>query len=658
MNQPNKRFYIFAAFILGFLLCVGILILGALFWAKRDNSSTLARNGEVLRSDHNEDLRSVEWQRQNSTSKTYSSLSDIANEYSGLFDMKRAMLNLVDGATEQELVGMFRESLDSPMDLGSINTTHWLQSVVLTQLLNINETKVSNVIAQLNDHSAESVVYGIMQEWSQVHVNEAIRFLTSLDSGLRSIGFQGLIAGSSFLSRAELLAMGSELGYEEEYVTSLIDRRQIALERVSLNDLKSEFERRVDADDIRHLYQLKQKALSYVLAEGLDSLPPVLELFDSLPMDNMSSMFRSMSDWFRADLVSDISQDDPEGVFEYILRLDEDIDTELLSAVSEVWFATDPKALWNRLSGEDLSSVQEEVTEDVIRHWCSQQPDIALVSINEFPTKYHDDVYLEVAKGMTDDDPVAALELLLLTSVWPETPPDSSRTGDSSYRPPRPNFSIKQIVSDATKADPIATIEWLNSEASKLDDSTRQQYLDEVFKGWSSSDPERAFEMALQTPLTDGESGLEATVVGWLSFNDLDQAIALLPRVREGETKAEAYQKIARRLEDQDRLSDAIQLGNDLPENDREEYLDSLASSVGTRTPFKYLEAGIRELPSQELQSRAASAAFMFSGTAMHPDLTDQQQSQLKEYLTADDARFVKVMVDIKKKSDEGDATQ
>ena len=390
----------------------------------------------------------------------------------------------------------------------------------------------------------------------------------------------------------------------------------------------------------------------------MDSLPPVLELFDNLPTDNMSPMFRILSPRLRADVVSDISQTDPGGVFEYVLHLNEDIDTDLLSAVSEVWFATDPEALWNRLSGEDLSSVQDEVAKHVVRNLCRRQPDIALVSINVFPSKYHDQVYLEIAEGMSDDDPVAALELLPLTNVWPETPPDPSRTGEFSNRPSLLYFSIKQIVSDAAEADPIATIEWLNSEASKLDDSTRQQYLDEVFKGWSSSDPDQAFEMALQTPLKDGTSGLEATVVGWLTYRDLDRAIALLPRVREGETKAEAYSRVGLRLEDQDRLSDAVQLGNDLPENDREEYLDTLAFSVGTRTPFTYLESGIRELPTQGLQSRVARSALMVSGTVMSPDLTDQQQSQLKEYLTTDDTRFVEIMDEYKKEKDKGETTQ
>ena len=185
MNQTKKRVYI-AALVIGFLLCVGVL--GALFWGNRDNSSTFARNAETQRSDLSEDPQSVRSQRQDSFSTTYSSLSDVSNEYSNLFEMKRAMLHLVDGATEQELVGIFRESHESPLILGSINTTHWLQSVVLTQLLNVNEATVWILIEQLDEQSARSVVYGVMQEWNQVHANEAIRFLSSIDNGLRSLG--------------------------------------------------------------------------------------------------------------------------------------------------------------------------------------------------------------------------------------------------------------------------------------------------------------------------------------------------------------------------------------------------------------------------------------------------------------------------------------
>lgn len=655
MNESKKHLYI-VALIICFLICVGIL--GTLFLVNRDNSKALVRNSETQQGDQRDqgarDSNATKSQRQNGSITTFHSVADIVKQSSSLIDTKRAFLRVVDGATEEVLLQIFHETLEVSNTLVSRATKYWVQSIVLTKLIGVNEVMAHLLIEQLDEQDAESVLYGVMREWSQVHTDEAIIFLTALDSGLKSLGFRGLIAGGNFLSRTELFEIGIELGYNEDYINSLIDRRQQNQKPLSLADLETDFVS-VDADEFFQLLQLRRKAIRYVLAEGLDSLPAVLELFDKVPTDNMSDLSELTLRRGRLEVVSGISTDDPASVFEFVLRLDEDIDVDLLSAVSEVWFASDPDALWNRLQDEDIRSVQAEITEEVIGHWARTDPHLVLVSLDHFPAEYHDQAYLDIARSMSRESPLEALELLPMTSIWPETPEDQLPDGEFSFRVSRPNYHIEQIISDAAKADPLATIEWLNSDSSQLDDSTRQQYLDTVFESWARSDPENAFEMALQTPVKEGTTALEATVVEWLAFRDVDRAITLLSRVREGESKVEAYKRIAWRLEEEDRLSDAIKLGNQLPEHERAEYLQSIAFSVGRRSPFNHLEAGIRELPTKDLQSSAAKLSMMFSGTLMSAELTDQEKDQLKEYLTDDDKMIVEMMesVDLDKFKEE-----
>ena len=651
MNQPKQRIYL-AALIVGFLLCVGVV--GAFFFVPRDNSPSLVQDSEPLQSDRgNQDVldsKPVRSLTQNSSITTKHPLPVVSNEKRDQFEKKRGLLRLVSGATEQELIGLFLDNLENPLASGSLTTTYWLQSIVLTKLVSINIERARSMVEQLEDRTAETVLYVTMRNWNRIHTNEAIKFLTSFDDRLRSRGFRGIVDGGSYLSRSELLEIGKEIGFEEEYVTRLLDQPQLAQVQTSWSELATEFEN-IDSSDQIQMLQVRGKVASYVLAEGLNSLPAVFELFDQQSTDNMSQMDRILSKMPRLSLVSDISQDDPEVVFEFVVQLGEDIDVDLLSAVSEVWFETDPDALWNRLSGADLKGVQDRVTQNVIRHWSNREPDVALISLDKFPSKHHDEMYLQIARGKSQDSPLEALELLPFTSDWSSPRRDSNFLGDRAVNSSMRRFPFKHIVSAAAEVDPVATIEWINSEESQLHDSMKQQHLDTVFQSWTRSDPVKAFEMALQTPLKDGASGLEATVVSWLSHSDVDQAIALLPRVRGDETKADAYQSVSRQLEEQDRIAEAFQLGNDLPEHDREEYNRSLTLHVGMRAPFNHLVTGIRQLPTRELQSEAASSAITISGTLMSNDLTDQQVEELKEFLTDDDKQIVEMMQDIDMKA-------
>ena len=212
--------------------------------------------------------------------------------------------------------------------------------------------------------------------------------------------------------------------------------------------------------------------------------------------------------------------------------------------------------MWYRLQEEDVKNYQAEITESVIDRWARNDPHLALVSLNHFPAEYHDEAYLAIANTISQDAPLEALALLPLTGVWPETPMDlESMTDVTSLRSFRPNYEIQSIVSAAAKSDPVATIEWLNSDASQLDESTRQQYLDTVFESWAMDDPESAFEVALLTPVKEGTTALEATVVQWLAYRDVDRAITLLPRVREGESKLEVYKSIAGQLKKTESLT-------------------------------------------------------------------------------------------------------
>ena len=638
MNQ-NKQIFRVLALTIPIILCIGIV--GAVKLTEPANMDTLAQN-TVLQDGDREDRDSsdpkfVELSRQNGSNSNGDSLFEALNEYDNLFDLKRSLLSLVDTATKHELVEIFNESREYPLAFDSIQTTQWLWSIVLSKLLDIDSDTVQSLIEQLDEQTADVVIYGVMREWNPMFADKAVKFLALFDRGLQRQGLVGLIDGSTPLDRAVFMEMGTKLGYLEDYLSGLLERSQFAQDQYSLDDIATELENTIA--NRQYLFQsVYQKAASFVLNEGLDSLPSVLELFNEQSADNMSQTVRMFFNGAQSRLVSEISRSNPEMMFEYLVSLGEPFDEALLSVVCEVWFAADPKALWNRLKSQDLRNVQSALAGDVINYWTRREPDLALISLSQFPTEYHDLVYVEIAETVARNYPLEALELLSKTSDWSQTLSDrneSKRSSDRSVRIPY-YYSIDETIAAATKTDPISTIEWLESNGSNLDDSMKLYFLDEAFESWAGYDPDTAFEMALQFPLTADRAGLEATVVGTLARYEVDRAIKLLPRVRDGETRLTAYKRVMWGLEAEDRISDALHLGSDLPEQARKEYNESLASQIGDREPFDHLIAGLRALPTQELQSEAIKSRLMFIYLLPEysPKITNKQLDQLKEFLT------------------------
>ncbi|MCY3540462.1 MAG: hypothetical protein OXH31_00925 [Gammaproteobacteria bacterium] len=646
MSKSRKRTYLITLTV-GLVLCAGVI--GTILLIQWENSSREIEQNTVESLDDRGDQDGLvsnnpELQPRFGSKADQTSLSELLRESEEIFDSKRDLLRTVDGADEDELVGMFLDSLDNPIVVNSINSTRWMQSVVLTKLVNANVHRATSMLDQLDDPTAKTLIFGVMREWNRVHLPQAIKLLAGLEDSLKKRGFQGLIDSRNFLSRAKLFEIGNEIGFDEKYLSNLLDQPQTAEAALSWKELEKEFEN-VDVSDSSVLWPLSEKTANHVLAEGLDTLPAALELFDKLSQSAMSNTARLDLNSRRTRVVAYISNDDPESVFEFVVQLNDKIQVDLLSAAAEVWFEVDPDALWTRLSEPDLKGVKRQVTQNIIRHWSFGKPEVVLHSLEAIPSEYHDQAYLDIAQGMWYDSPFEGLRLLPYVSDWSD---QDFSTGYSVKA-----LTIQEVISNAAEADPMATLEWINSDESQLQDSLKQNYFLEVFNSWAKSEPEKAFEVAVQTPLKDGEVGLEATVVKWLTFSDVDQAMTLLPGVREGESRKDAYQSVAWGLEKEDRIADAIHLGKQLSELEREEYLESLAFSVGRRTPFGRLEAGIHELPTQELKSEAASTAIHMNGLPMQNDLTDQQIDQLKEFLTDDDRLRVDIILERDKETSE-----
>ena len=176
----------------------------------------------------------------------------------------------------------------------------------------------------------------------------------------------------------------------------------------------------------------------------------------------------------------------------------------------------------------------------------------------------------------------------------------------------------------------------------------RSELLSSIMYNLVRADPELAMSTALAQPIDEEKSGfgmfgrggmgMELSVISTLAFSDVDKAIELLPRVREGPTKLMSYQMVAQSLLMEDEIDKAFNMVQQVPESDREKLYQAISTSWVATDPKGMLNSMDR-FPSKEDRSRAA--ALLVSTNQYSKTLSDEQIEEAKKHLTDEHARAI-----------------
>ena len=120
-------------------------------------------------------------------------------------------------------------------------------------------------------------------------------------------------------------------------------------------------------------------------------------------------------------------------------------------------------------------------------------------------------------------------------------------------------------------------------------------------------------------------------MISSLAFSDVDKAIEFLPQVREGPTKAMAYQLVAQSLLMNDEIDKAFNMAEQVPESDREKVYQAISTFWATTDPQGMLKSMDR-FPSKE--SRSVAAVLLVSTNQFSKVLSEEQVEEAKKYLT------------------------
>ncbi|MXZ43607.1 MAG: hypothetical protein F4Z01_01305 [Gammaproteobacteria bacterium] len=626
---------------IGFVLGVGgVLIVNSVFTNGDQQSTPNFGNASETRrttpNNRNQGIGQGDKQAQNNISGSSNAIENVALQQD-TFLREQVIYSYVDGLTEREIEQVLERTKESSWKL-SHHVRKELQIALLERLATSNPSEaVEFALAQTDviefeelptartqlgefpfthlptELNRSSFVHIVFREWAQYDLESAIARAQHLQLEYKNAAVEGIVEAQSNQPLSTLLELVEELDVEEAAMSSyseLFNAEHLEDPETLWNDLVV----LQTASRATHSWTLSNVALQWYEQEGLS----VVEKIQASTTDNYlkgNAIYRILHAAVNdsPDLALSVALHIPNhslgrGIFFFPAR-----------EVAGAWASRDPHAAMQSVETVENSGQRNDLKRQVAATWAWNEPHYVLANLEELPAELISIAISNAIRKIARTSPREAAELTL------EKTDGSTRVG-----------AQRTVVNEWVRLDAEASIEWiLNLPESE---ESRDEWVEALTNYLVWLHPLRAFEIAVQQPLVedipDTESiGLEAQVIESIALDDIDTAIELLPQVRSGPTKSNAYAGVAVELIDKGETKRALSLGLQLPDANQATFFKSIAASWATVDAADLIES-IEQLPSTEIRSALALAAS--TGRAKS-EFSKKQLETLRQYLTEAD---------------------
>lgn len=455
---------------------------------------------------------------------------------------------------------------------------------------------------QSSDTHKTSFLRLVFREWSLSNLDDALSHAGSLDQESKEIALRSVLIAREDLSINERRELARELDCDWIAIEVLT---QIADADV-LSDPKLEWETflRNQGDNLQNLSEkqsqlLAKIAFAWIDQDGFDVFEEMQESF--LPSTLLLDTTKAVA--------YEIVADKPEIAFDFVLDVfSREPGYEYGNLVVELaihWAQIDPKSAFNATLKVDRHSLQRRLQKHTLRQWAHQDSSALLSVLDTLPEHLHplirEIVVIEAAEKSRD----MVAEVL-------------NDIEDRNHR----ERVARHVASNWGEHDIDEAMQWIESDGSVLH---IQSKLKEVaFREFAQRDPRLALETALNQPLSAEEKGLEAAVIDSVArWGSLDTAISMLPNVRRGKTRIEAFDSVIEQSISEDDLDRALELFLQLCEHEPTITSGPLETVV-TELPEKLFKS-LDRISSERMRIRAARELYL-----KHSDSDTFNQTQLE----------------------------
>ena len=547
------------------------------------------------------------------------------------FQRKLTIYSYVDGLSEQQITTELEGTLEPASSLSS-RVRKELQTALIEKLAVLNPVAALKFSVDSNDLSIDfgissplgnqqyalnatetefmPVVRSVFKEWALSDLDDAVESAKTLSESARMNALAGILSTLSGEPLTTLRDIAKTLGDEEQGIDAYV----MSFRTATVAEPKAIWTELITLVKSDHYYKtqiLGNVAEQWYKKDGIR----VLDQINATPLDEnrKSNLIRRV--------LHLAATNNPQEAFQYAQTLSTDRRySSSVYNVVDIWAKSDPQAAYQAVTRVEQSRDRERLQTTVVHSWASNEPYYYLNNLDKFPSSTREIGISGALATIAKTSPQEAAELAL----------EQKDEGFMSML----SFMLPSVViSPWVEQDVEAAVNWVLS--GPVPEDKRHNWVRALTTDLVSSDPRRAFEIALKQPKVEGGleafmPSLESDIISQIVRRDLDLAIELLPKLPKTSSRVLAYASVGDEYIDLGDSKKAVSLGLQLPIEEQVNYFESIASTWARTDPGGLVES-IKDLPTPELRS---SIAQEVSSRRLKENFTDAQLEELKQHFS------------------------
>lgn len=532
------------------------------------------------------------------------------------FDRKASIVFWVNNLEEDQIVSWIEQSTDFSWQVASSTRTE-LQTTLLQRLtVTAPERAVEFVLGRDEQQEQYLMAAIVFQTWASVDIDGAVTRVKELEAPMSPYLVGTILSARDDLSLARMREIALELGDERSGFTHYFAN---LTEGTVQNPRETWYEilniaNRESVQETTSL-ALSKVAAAWVQSQGMNVL------------DEMLASIANNSEYSTVEpaIFSRLSVDQPEKIFDYIMSNlgERAIDVINRSGLTYGWARKDPKSVLAKSNSLPPTQLRKRMVQNAIWGWAEINPRELLTQLELVPSTERESATVSAIEALTKSSPSEATQFVLKVS-------------DDALQTRLARSLVRTWGSDDFKA----AKEWVLSLPTS--DSMRAVLMGPLAQSVVHTDPRGAFELMLQQPIVESEQGVpssgtpEGGILSSIVFHDVDLAIELLPQVRDS-GKSWAFRYVGSALIRQGNSQQALDLADQLPEQEQLQYLQEIVGSWSLVDPKGLLNGFdiIRDV------SKSKVALMIIKKNEVYSNYSDEEIARFEKYLSQDDKELL-----------------
>ena len=505
--NPRVLFTLIAVVVAAVFFALGFLFASN---SKFENSNVEAKDGTVL--------------AQSTT--TRSTLDEILPSFSEIlnptqFESRFARINRLLEVLARANVNAIEAYWEQAKVIDAPKFQEELQQILVRRWAVLDPPGALNAVLRHSPRAHQlNLIKLVFLEWSLASLDEARSHVIGLDQESKEAAVSGMVLAREDLSVSERRQIARE--FDCEWIAIEVLNR-VSTQPVIPNPA-AEWKNfvKTNTKEFPNLSNSQSRLLDYLVHAWIvqDGTDVITVISEDLPSD---FSFYSTAEFVTSQLLLAHPQLAIEFAVELVSRDSDERFRELAVKLVGEWAESDAEAALESTVTVEARAFRRELQKRVLEEFAKSDPQGLLAQLHNLPENLQ-----------TVAQKIALIEI---AQSSPETVAD--RLGDLDEREHRDRVAEVVVAIWAAK-DINSVLHWISTDRNIA--HYRNELIEIALQALARKDPQLAFDTAVDLPLTSEGQGWEGKVVQILAIVDVDTAISMLPEVRAGPARRDAYE--------------------------------------------------------------------------------------------------------------------